>query len=186
MEDNQIIKLYQERSEIAISETANKYGTYCHSIAYRILHNEEDSEECVNDTYFKAWQVIPPQCPNKLSVFLGRITRNLALDRYRYYNRERRGNGQVALILEELQECVSNSNHTEQAVEEKMLVEVLNHFLHGLPKEKRMMFLRRYWYMSSIKEIAKDYEWSEGKVKMMLFRMRNKLKQVLEKEGIYL
>ena len=186
MEDRQIIELYHERSETAILESANKYGSYCYYIAYHILYNEQDSEECVNDTYFRAWKVIPPQCPNKLSAFLGRITRNLALDRYKYYNREKRGNGQMALILDELQECVSTSNHTEQVLEEKMLVEVLNHFLHGLPKEKRMMFLRRYWYMSSIKEIAKDYELSEGKVKMILLRIRNKLKQVLEKEGIYL
>ena len=186
MDDKQIIALYHERSETAILETANKYGHYCSYIAYHILYNEQDSEECVNDTYFRAWQAIPPQCPNQLSVFLGKITRNLALDKYRYYNREKRGNGQMALILDELQECVSASNHTEQVVEEKMLVEVLNRFLRELPKEKRMIFLRRYWYMSSIKEIAKDYELSEGKVKMTLFRIRNKLKQVLEKEGIYL
>ena len=186
MDDWQIIELYYERSETAILESANKYGSYCYYIAYHILYNEQDSEECVNDTYFRAWKVIPPQCPNKLSVFLGRITRNLALDKYRYYNREKRGNGQMALILDELQECISTSNHTEQVLEERMLVEALNHFLRGLSKEKRMMFLRRYWYMSSIKEIAEDYEISEGKVKMTLLRIRNKLKQVLEKEGIYL
>ncbi len=186
MDDRQIIELYNERSETAISETADKYGKYCYYIAYHILYNEQDSEECVNDTYLRTWESIPPQYPNKLSAFLGKITRNLALNRYRYYKSEKRGYGQTALVLDELQECVPASGSTEQAVEEKLLVEVLNRFLHELPIEKRMMFLRRYWYMSSIKEIAEDYEISEGNVKMTLLRIRNKLKQTLEKEGIVL
>lgn len=186
MDDRQIIELYNERSETAISETADKYGKYCFYIAYHILYNEQDSEECVNDTYLRAWEAIPPQCPNKLSAFLGKITRNLALNRYRYYMREKRRMEQTSLVLDELQECVPAFDNTEQAVEEKLLVEVLNRFLYGLPVEKRMMFLRRYWYMSSIREIAEDYEISEGKVKMTLFRIRNKLKQTLEKEGIVL
>ncbi len=186
MEDSQIIELYNKRSETAISETADKYGKYCHYIAYHILYNEQDSEECVNDTYLRTWVAIPPQCPNKLSAFLGKITRNLALNRYRYYTSEKRGCGQVSFVLDELQECVPASDSTEQAIEEQLLVEVINRFLHELPIEKRMMFLRRYWYMSSIREIAEDYEISEGKVKMILLRIRNKLKQVLEKEGIVL
>ena len=186
MDDRQIIELYNERSETAISETADKYGKYCYYIAYHILYNEQDSEECVNDTYLRTWESIPPQYPNKLSAFLGKITRNLALNRYRYYKSEKRGYGQTALVLDELQECIPASGSTEQAVEEKLLVEVLNRFLHELSIEKRMMFLRRYWYMSSIKEIAEDYEISEGNVKMTLLRIRNKLKQTLEKEGIVL
>ena len=186
MDDRQIIELYNERSETAISETADKYGKYCYYIAYHILYNEQDSEECVNDTYLRAWGAIPPHCPNNLSAFLGKITRNLALNRYRYYTREKRGLGQTSIVLDELQECVPDSISTEQAVEEKQLVEALNRFLHELPIEKRMMFLRRYWYMSSIQEIAQDYEISEGKVKMSLLRIRNKLKQTLEKEGIVL
>lgn len=186
MDDRQIIELYNERSETAISETADKYGKYCYYIAYHILYNEQDSEECVNDTYLRAWGAIPPRCPNNLSAFLGKITRNLALNRYRYYTREKRGLGQTSMVLDELQECVPASDSTEQAVEEKLLVEVLNRFLQELPIEKRMMFLRRYWYMSSIQEIAQDYEISEGKVKMSLLRIRNKLKQTLEKEGIVL
>ena len=186
MEDKQIIELYNERSEAAISETAKKYGKYCYTIAYHILDNEQDSEECVNDTYLKTWETIPPQYPNKLSAFLGKITRNLALNRYRYYIREKRGKNQVVLALGELQECISDSNKVEQTIEEKYLIEVLNRFLYDLPVEKRMIFLRRYWYLSSIQEIAKDYEMSESKVKMTLLRVRNKLKQVLEKEGIVL
>ncbi|MBR6536664.1 MAG: RNA polymerase sigma factor [Lachnospiraceae bacterium] len=186
MDDRQIIQLYNERSETAISETADKYGKYCYSVAYHILYNEQDSEECVNDTYLKTWEAIPPQCPVNLPAFLGKITRNLALNRYRYYVREKRGCGQVPLVLDELQECVPAVNSTEQAVEEKHLVEVLNRFTHELPVEKRMMFVRRYWYLSSIGEIAEDFEISEGKVKMTLLRIRNKLKKTLEKEGIVL
>lgn len=184
MDDRQIIELYNERSEAAISETADKYGKYCHYIAYNILFNEQDSEECVNDTWFRAWNTIPPQQPNKLSAFLGKITRNLALDKYKFYNREKRGNGQTALVLEELGECISAGNRTEQEVEERQLVEVLNTFLRSLPSEKRRILVRRYWYLSPVKEIAKDFAMSESSVKTILHRTRIKLKHFLEKEGI--
>ena len=186
MEDKEIIELYNERSELAITETANKYGKYCYYIAHNILYNMQDSEECVNDTYLNAWNSIPPHNPDKLSTFLGKITRNLALNRYKYYNRQKRGDGQTSIVLDELLECVPATSSTEQAVEEKILVEVLNCFLDDLPEEKMKIFMRRYWYMSSIKEIADDFEMSESKVKMILSRNRNKLKQILEKEGITL
>lgn len=186
MDDKRIIELYNERSESAISETAKKYGKYCYTIAYHILYDKEDSEECVNDTYLRTWEAIPPQYPDKLSAFLGKITRNLALNKYKYYVREKRGKGQTTLVLDELQECVPATNNTEQTVEEMLLVEVINRFLYDLPKEKRTMFLRRYWYLSSIQEIAEDFGFSESKVKMTLLRIRNKLKQVLEKEGVVL
>ena len=186
MDDKQILELYSERSETAISETADKYGKYCHYIAYNILYNIQDSEECVNDTYLKAWQTIPPHYPNKLSTYLGKITRNLALNRYKYYNRQKRGEGQTELVLDELLECVPAAESPEQAVEEKILVEVLNRFLDDLPEEKMKIFMRRYWYMSPIKEIADDLEMGESKVKMILSRSRSKLKQILEKEGIIL
>lgn len=186
MDDRQIIQLYHERSEAALSETAEKYGKYCHTIAYNILYNKEDTEECVNDTYLKAWETIPPQNPDKLSVFLGKITRNLALDKYRYYNREKRKAGQTELVLDELSECIPAADSVEQTVSDKLLVEVLNRFLEELSKDKRRIFLQRYWYLRSIGEIAAEFAMSESKVKMMLLRMRGKLKQVLEKEGIYL
>lgn len=184
MEDKQILDLYNKRLEAAIAETADKYGKYCHSIAYNILYNTQDSEECVNDTYLKAWQSIPPHYPEKLSAYLGKITRNLALNRYKYYNRQKRGEGQTALVLEELLECVPSMDGPEQEVEEKILVEVLNRFLENLPEEKMKIFMRRYWYMSSIKEIADDFAMGESKVKMILSRSRSKLKELLEKEGI--
>ena len=183
MDDRQIIDLFHERSEAAISETANKYGNYCYSIAYRILQDEQDSEECVNDTYLRAWEAIPPHCPNKLSTFLGKITRNLAMNRYTYYRREKRGCGKMELVLEELQGCISALQNTEQAIEEKLLVELLNRFLYDLPKEKRILFVKRYWYLQSIQEIAEELDISESKVKMTLLRVRNQLKKVLEKEG---
>ena len=184
MDDRQIIALYNERSEAALSETAKKYGRYCRSIAYNILSNEEDCEECVNDTWLKAWEAIPPQCPDSLPAFLGRITRNLALNRYKHNNREKRGGGQTPLVLEELADCIPGGSNAETAAEEALLVEVLNRFLEGLPVQKRKIFLRRYWYMSSVKEIAADFGLSESNVKMTLLRTRSKLKQTLEKEGI--
>ena len=186
MDDRQIIALYNERSEAALSETEKKYGRYCRTIAYNILNNEEDSEECVNDTWLKAWEAIPPRCPDSLAAFLGKITRNLALNLYKHKNREKRGGGQTMLVLEELAECVPGADSTEEAVDEALLAEVLNGFLAELPTEKRKIFMRRYWYLSSVKEIAEEYGLSESKVKMTLLRLRSKLKTVLEKEGILL
>ena len=184
MDDRQIIELYNERSEAAISETADKYGKHCHYIAYNILYNDQDSEECVNDTWLRAWNTIPPQQPNKLSAYLGKITRNLALDRYKFYNREKRGKGQTPLVLEELSECISDGNRTEQEIDVHLLVESLNTFLRNLPAEKRRILVRRYWYLSPVSEIARDFEMSESGVKTILHRTRIKLKQFLEKEGI--
>ncbi len=183
MEDKQIIDLYWVRSESAISETANKYGRYCHSIAFNILHSHEDSEECVNDTFFNAWKTIPPQRPNKLSAFLGTITRNLSLNRWEQYSAEKRGFGQVPLALEELHDCIPAVENVEQVVDDLTLTEILNRFLSMLPKDRRIIFMRRYWYLCSIKEIAKEYSISESKVKMSLMRSRNELKRLLEKEG---
>jgi len=186
MEDNQIVNLYWARSETAISETADKYGRYCRCIAYNILHNGEDSEECVNDTYLNAWNAMPDRRPNRLSAFLGKITRNLALKRWEWYNAEKRGFGQVPLALDELQECIPSASSEDQIVDDFVLEEIFNRFLDSLPKEKRKIFMRRYWYLSPVAEIAKDYSISESKVKMSLLRSRKALKQVLEKEGINL
>lgn len=186
MDDRQIIALYNERSEAALSETATKYGKYCRTIAYNILYNEEDSEECVNDTWLRAWEAIPPQYPNRLSAFLGKITRNLALNRYKQNAAKKRGGGQTMLALEELTECIPGANSTEEATEEALLIEVLNRFLADLSTEKRKLFLRRYWYLCSVKEIAEDFNLGESNVKMTLLRLREQLKSVLEKEGIIL
>ena len=186
MEDKQIVDLYWARSEKAISETADKYGRYCYTIAYNILHSNEDSEECVNDTYLHAWNAMPDQRPNKLSAFLGRITRNLSLKRWEKYTAKKRGAGQVPLALNELQECIPATNYTDSVADDIVLTDVLNRFLASLTAEKRNIFMRRYWYLSSVAEIASDLAISESKVKMSLLRSRNELKQLLEKEGITL
>ncbi len=186
MNDKQIIELFMQRSETAISQTEKKYGKYCYYIARNILRNEQDSEECVSDTFLRAWNAIPPKTPNNLATFLGKITRNLALDKYKYNNSEKRGNGQPALALDELDECIPAETDTEKAVSDKELASALNSFLAGLPKEKRQVFVRRYWYLSSIREIAKDYGISESKTKVMLLRTRKELKNYLEKAGIVL
>ena len=186
MEDNQIIQLYFDRSEDAISQTAVKYGKYCHTIAYNILHNFEDSEECVNDTYWKAWGIIPPRRPKKLAAFLGKITRNLSLDKYRHYTADKRGGGEFTIALDELGDCVSSLGNMDDYTNEMVLVDTLNRFLASLSAEHRKIFMRRYWYISSVKEIADDYGITESKVKMSLLRSRNQLKAVLEKEGIAL
>lgn len=186
MDDQQIIDLYWARSENAITETAHKYGPYCHSIAYHILYSKEDSEECVNDTYWKAWGAMPPQRPNQLRTFLGKITRNLSLNRWEKHTAEKRGAGQVPLALDELAECVPAPDSVERTVDDLALTELLNDFLSGLPVQTRRIFMRRYWYLCSVKEIAADCAVSESKVKTTLFRTRNKLKQHLEKEGVAL
>lgn len=184
LEDSKIVDLYWERSEAAINETANKYSRYCHSISYNILHNNADAEECVNDTYFRAWNAIPPNRPNCFAVFLGKITRNLSLDKYKKYTAGKRGLGQTELALSELDECVPSVSNIEQCISEKELVEILNSFLESLPKQKRIMFIQRYWYLMPIKAIAEFSNESESQVKSTLFRTRNALKTILEKEGI--
>ena len=186
MEDNQIIRLYFERSEEAISQTAAKYGKYCHTIAYNILHNHEDSEECVNDTYWKAWSIIPPHRPRKLAAFLGKITRNLSLDLYRHSAADKRGGGVFAIALEELGDCVASADSMDNYVDERVLADILNKFLASLPAAHRKIFMQRYWYVCSVKEIAANYGITESKVKMSLLRSRNRLKAILEKEGVAL
>ena len=183
MEDAKIVALYWERAESALTETQNKYGAYCRQIARNILHNEEDAEECVNDTYMRAWNAIPPHKPARLSTFLGKITRNLALNRYYAYTAQKRGDGQMPAVLEEWQQCVPE-RFDDGIADELALKEAFDRFLRGLPQERRRIFLRRYWYVSSIREIAQEYSMGESKVKMLLLRTRNELKEFLEKEGI--
>ncbi len=186
MRDNEIINLYWEREETAITESENKYGSYCHTISYNILHNDEDAEECVNDTWLGAWKSMPPQRPERLSTFLGKITRNLSLNRFKKYTAEKRGMGQTELVLSELEDCIPGETSVEQIVDELVLVKSINDFLYAQPEQKRNIFIRRYWYLFSIKDIAAVYNMSESKVASLLFRMRNELKRHLEMEGIQL
>ena len=186
MKDHGIIDLYWERNETAIVRTSEKYGGYCHTISYNILNNDEDAEECVNDTWLGAWKSMPPQRPNNLATYLGKITRNLSLNRLKQYTTEKRSGSQTVLALSELEDCISSSTTVEQIAEEEALVDSINRFLYAQPKQKRNIFIRRYWYLYSIRDIAGTYEMSESKVASMLFRMRSELKTHLEKEGISL
>ena len=183
MKDEDIIGLFWKRDETAISETSEKYGPYCRKIAENILFNPEDEEECLNDTWLCAWKTIPPKRPNRLSTYLGKITRNLALNLFRKKKTEKRGGGQTELVLSELSECVSSPENVETSVEERELVSAIEKFLWKQPEEKRNIFIRRYWHLCSINEIAKIYGISESKTASVLFRMRNELKNFLKKEG---
>ena len=182
MEDTGIIDLYWARDERAVEETERKYGAYCRSVSYRILKNRQDVEECVNDTYVKAWTVMPPQRPFALGAFLARIVRNLSLNYYRAGHAQRRGGGQVPLLLEELQDCAADG--PEQLLEAAELSRLLDRFLRQLPQKDCCVFLRRYWYMDSMEEIARRYHIPLGSVKSILFRTRQKLREYLVKEGI--
>ena len=182
MEDNQIIDLFFERSEAAISETDKKYGHYCHYIADRILQNEEDSKEIVNDTYLKAWNTIPPNRPNPLKSYLGMITRQLSLDRYEKNHTKKRG-GQVNILLDELSECIPDNDSGNDIGESIALTDALNRFIWSLPEKEQKVFIRRYWYSSEISEIAREYGMKESNITVTLLRTRRKLKDFLSKEG---
>lgn len=186
MEDHAIIDLYWAREERALEETEQKYGSYCRSIAANILSSPQDSEECVNDTYFRAWNAMPPQRPALLRAFLGKITRNLSLDRCRQAQAEKRGGGQMPLALDELGECIAAANTVEQAISEAELSRALDRFLRTLPERECCIFLRRYWYLDTTQAIAQRFRMTDGSVKSQLFRTRSKLRAYLEKEGISL
>lgn len=183
MNDDQILRLYFERSERAIDETQRAYGAYCRVIAQNILNNPEDCEECLNDVYLKLWEQIPPNRPRSLRAFAGTVTRNSALSIYRSIHAGKRGGGVPAVALSELEECVAGKS-LEDELQQNRLTELLNGFLAELPRENRIIFVKRYWYLAPIRSIAEDMDCSEGKVKMTLHRTRNQLKKVLEKEDI--
>ena len=182
MEDQQIVDLYFARSESAITETDRKYGRYCHSIAYNILEDNEDAKEIVNDTYLKAWNTIPPNRPDPLKPYVGMISRHLSLDRYEEYHTQKRG-GQVPLVLEELAECIPDNDSREDIGESVALKDALARFIRSLPDKTQRIFLRRYWYASSVAEIAEEYGMRENSVNVLLHRTRKKLKDHLQKEG---
>ena len=179
-----IINLYWARSESAISETALKYNGYCMKIAMNILQNREDSDECVSDTYLKAWNAIPPQRPIVFSSFLGRITRNLSLDIYKKRKAKKRCGNEVELLLSELEGCIPSSFSVEAEYETGAIAKIMDSFLSSVDSDNRIVFVRRYWYADSISSISARFNMSESKVKSMLFRIRNKLKVYLEKEGV--
>ena len=179
MEDEKILALYEARNEAAIVETNRKYGSYCGAIAYNILMSYEDSDECVQDTWLKTWNAIPPEVPRRLKSFVGRITHNLAIDRYRKNARQSRCT--LDEVLAELQ--VPELSDPEQSAEEKELGRMISDFLRAQPSEKRVLFVRRYWYVDSISEISRKTGMKEDRIRTELYRMRKKLRICLEKEG---
>ena len=183
-EDQKIIDLYWNRSENAITETAVKYGRYCTSIAYGILKSREDAQECVSDAYLMAWNAIPPRRPADLGTYLGKITRNLSIDRLRTRNRDKRGGGEMPLALEELEEVVVGSDSPENEAIRKELAASMNRFLGESTVQERYVFVRRYWYLDSLADIAKNTGFSGSKVASMLFRLRGRLKKQLIKEEL--
>lgn len=183
MDDKAIVELYFARSEKAISETANKYGGYCYSIANNILSSKEDSEESVNDTYLAAWNNMPPRHPSILATFLGKITRYISLDRWKSRSAYKRGGGEVTLALDELDEFLSSGESTEEVLEKKELIRSINRFLDNLPETERNLFVCRYWYLDPVQQIADRYGFTISKTASMLRRTREKLCKQLKKEG---
>ena len=186
MHDSQIVALYLARDQRAIEETAAKYGSYCYSIVQNILKNQQDSEEAVSDTYLGLWTSIPPHRPEILSTFLGKIARRTALNRWEKNRAQKRGGGEVELALEELSEYLPDGSTPESIMEYAELTQLLNYFLHRLPRQERMVFVCRYWYLDSIGDIARRFGFSQSKVKSMLARTRMKLRSTLHKKGINL
>ena len=186
MQDEELIRLYVTRSERAIALTSDKYGGYCHTIAYQILKDLEDSEECVNDTYWKAWNVIPPTMPKCFKAFLGKITRNLALHRWEKNSTKKRGGNQIPFLLDELAECIPSQEDIPKKVEDAEICALCNLFLEMLSKEKRMVFVRRYWFGDSLEQLSREFELPKGLISQRLSRMRGKLKVYLEQQGVSL
>ena len=185
MEDREIIDLYWRREETAISETDRKYGALCRAIARNVLDSREDAEECVNDAYHRAWTSMPPQRPDHLGAWLGRVVRNLALNRWSRDHSQKRGGG-MTLLLSELEDCIPNGSTVEGELENARLGEVLSAWLGGLPREDRVLFLRRYWYGQPLNRLAEEWGMSPGKLAQRMYRLRLRLKAYLEQEEICL
>lgn len=182
MDDSMIIEMYWNRNENAIEETNRKYGSYCFTIANNILNSKEDSDECVNDTWLRTWNVIPPKKPDRFRIFLARITRNLSFDKYKARHTAKRS-GEMLYILDELSECVSGGNTTDDEVDMKLLSESINSFLKTVSQRDRTVFLRRYFYAMPVTEIAEKLDITANNASAILSRLRNKLREHLTKEG---
>lgn len=184
MEDEQIIALFQQRSEEAISALSGKYGGLCMNAAYRVLNDRLDAQECVNDAYLKVWNSIPPQCPGSLTAYLLKIVRNRAINLQNGKNAlKRRGN--YELCLEELSDVVASSERVESHLETVELTRMLDCFLDKLDTENRSLFMGRYWHMKSYEEMSAETGLSQGTIRTRLSRIRSRLKKELSKEGIF-
>ncbi len=186
MEDQSIVELLWKRSEHAVDAMAETYESYCLSIAERILCDREDAEECVNDAYYRVWKTVPPERPRLLKAYLGTIVRHLAINRYRRAHTQKRSVDRMAEVLDELEQCIPQGYDKDTMTEDMVIRDCLNRFLKGLSSRERTAFVRRYWYADSATDIAKLLHITENAVYVMLSRTREKLKKVLEKEGIML
>lgn len=185
MEDSQIISLFFKRDETAISETEKKYGAFCYKIAFNILSSNADAEECVNDTYLQAWNTIPPQSPNKLGAWLGKVVRNIALNLWNKNHRKKRYAG-IEKLLDELEDCIPSPITVEHKIEEKELTQFLNTWLASLSDNDRILFVRRYWNGEKLNELATENNISPRSMAKRMYRLRQNLKRELEKEGYLL
>lgn len=183
MQDAEIVQLYLERNETALAKTEETYGKYLLKISYNILFNTEDSEECVNDTYYRAWNSIPPHQPGVLSTYLGKLTRQISIDLFRKKNSKKRKASQYALSLSELEECIDGGETPEQTLELSLLSQSISAYLRSISQEARSLFVCRYFYMDSLDEISRYTHSSIPKIKSSLYRTRKNLKSYLKKEG---
>ena len=184
MEDTAIIDLYFAREERAISETGRKYGAYCRTIAFNILHSHEDTEECVSDTWLRTWNAIPPTRPNCLRAFLGRITRNLSFTRWEAQTAQKRGGSRTDLLLSELSDCLPGGELPERRFDAQLVTQTIEAFLRAQTRENRQLFVRRYYYGDSVRRLSGLFCMTENTVKSRLFRLRGGLRDALLKEGI--
>lgn len=180
MDDKAIIRLYQERNEDAISETEKKYGSYCHKISWNILQNQEDVSECLNDTWYSAWNQIPPTIPLSFQAYLGKLIRSISIDRWKHNHAKKRRGSQLDVAIEELEECLPNTEQTpEQQLFGEALKEVILRFVKSQSSPEQQVFLLRYWYFMSISEIESITGMHGSRIKIMLYRLRKKLKKHL-------
>ncbi len=185
MEDAAIIELYWARDQLAIVESDRKYGGFCANLASNILRSVQDAEECVNDTWHRAWNTMPPQRPGSLRAYLGRIVRNLAIDRWRRKNTQRRGGG-LEVMLSELEGCLPGGQDAQQELENREITRAIEDWLDGLEAGDRAMFLRRYWYGEGVGELARRWGRSSSAVTRRLGRLRESLRGFLEERGVAL
>lgn len=185
MEDNEIIELFWQRSQRAIAETDQKYGGRLQTLSMNILHDRQDAEECVNDTYHATWNTLPPERPNYFFAYLAKLARNFSFGKYDYYHAQKRC-VTVVELSDEIENCIPAPNDLEQKLDSKEIGRIISTFLYEQSSGMRAVFVRRYWYMDPIKDIAEMFQISESKVKSILFRMRNKLREHLEEEDIHL
>lgn len=186
-DSDHIVQLFLSRSELAISATKQQYGSYCYTIAFNILGNQEDVSECVNDTLFKLWNSIPPTIPKSLKAYIGTVIRHTALDYYKKIKgKKNNSNMNFEVILYELSQCVTNNCILEDQVEAGIISDLISKYLMEVSKEKRAIFVSRYYYADSISDISKHLNITQGKVKITLYRMRSQLKEYLEQEGVYI